>query len=96
MHLERKEQVPPAPLSVPDTFRTTQDKIKTNRRISIDSAVFATIKLQRAKGSCLKMTTQDRHRTKRPPRTAIRYYVLHGISEQPQNHWSEKSSEETV
>lgn len=33
---------------------------------------------------------------KRPPRKAIRYYVLHGISEQFQNHRSEKSSEKTV
>lgn len=32
----------------------------------------------------------------RPPRKAIRYYVLHGISEQSQNHRSEKSSEKTV
>ena len=63
MHLTGKEQVPPSPLSVPDTFRTAQDKIKTNRAISAYCAVFFNV---------LFLSTQDRFRTeKRPNETTI-------------------------
>lgn len=67
VHLERKVQVPPAPLGGSDRFRPTKAQTRLNRRISINSAVF----------SCLKISTQDRHRTeKRPLRTLIRYILV--------------------
>lgn len=67
VHLECKEQVPPAPLDGSDRFRPTKVQRRLNRRISINSAVF----------SCLKTSTQDRCRTeKRPLRTLIRYILV--------------------